>query len=150
MQQGHDCNIPDGESPLFSVQCWVGVGLPSTEQGRVVLAKRMAVRGEEGIVTVGLTGGEGEGRREGGTRGEGENKSIMKTWCNVIFSPCTMTSCATTDSPYSLVATHSYTPASLEATGKISRSPVGFVLNLSEGSEVPSILRQLTVAMGKL
>ena len=48
---------PEGVPPLLSVHCWVGVGRPWTEQDRVTLSKRMAVRGEEVTVTVGLTGG---------------------------------------------------------------------------------------------
>ena len=68
----------------------------------------------------------------------------------LLFSPCTITSCATTASPYSLVATHSYMPASPGATGEISRAPKEVMENLSGGRGVPSVLRQVIVAVGKL
>ena len=51
----------------------------------------------------------------------------------LLLSPCTVISCDTTASPYSLVATHSYMPASSGTTGEISRAPEEVVKNLSGG-----------------
>ena len=65
-------------------------------------------------------------------------------------SPCTVTAAETTEVPYSLLATHSYTPPSLGATGEIFRPPLGVVVNLPVERGAESALLQVTVAVGKL
>ena len=66
----------------------------------------------------------------------------------VLYSPCTVTRAVAPDAPYSLLATHSYSPSSDGATGEISRAPVAVVVNLPESRGTESVLLHVMVDVG--